>query len=1341
MKKYYIGLDIGTDSTGWAATDESYNFLRLKGKTAFGSRLYSKANDCKKRRTFRSNRRRMQRRKYRIHLLNDLFAEELNKIDKNFLIRLENSTFNFEDKKDKTSVRTLLFKTFEEEKNYFKNYPTIFHLRKKLLEDDSTSFNDLRNLYLAIHHIIKYRGNFLKEGKLDYSDFNNELLIRLNEILKTIYLEENEEDFDGDFINSNDKENFKTILLNKNLNKTTKKKELKKLFNVSSELCLAYIDLFVSLITGSSYSLKNLKLESDNKISFEENFDEKVLEFEQLLQDKFEIVQIAKEIYDYVSLNDLLKDEKCLSNVMVNVYDEHKKDLALLKKVIINIDKQKNNDHNLYNEIFKDTNNKNNYSSLVKVNTITDKKTSINDFNKELLKIIKENKDFICEEDYNYLINKLENNELLKTIANVSTSVIPHQLHLNELEIILNNAIKYYPFIATIKDKIIAIFKFRVPYYYGPLDDRSNFSNVVRFNNNQVYPWNINEVIDDNQTRQKFMRRLTNNCRYLFDCKVMPKSSLLYEKFLILDRLNAMEVNGSLLSYKEKEEVFRYIISRNKTTISNLKSYLKKIYNLNDDITINKISLEVPFEAPSHALLNQFFDLETENEKVENLIFLATVYADDKNILKTILEKDISLDKKQINAILSLSTKKWAPFSKELLSGIYYIDDLGVASSIIDIMEKETKNFQVVLNDSKYNFQTIIHDFNKEKRGELTNKEVIDDLLANTPAMFRRSINQTLLILDDIVSITHQDPEKIFIEVTREDLKEDKKKQYDKRQDELKKFLTSLKNDVDSLMKSQSKKLLEELNDENIINKLKIKSKHVYLYFKQMGIDVYTGKIIDLSDVLNSNKYDTDHIIPQSKIKDDSLDNLVLVERTYNQRIKSDAYPIPEEIKTPEILKLWKYLFKIKAISEKKYNNLIRNKELTLQEMEDFVARQINVVNYSNVVLRDVLNIKYPNTKIVFSKAQYASYLRKELKIAKNRNLNDTHHAVDSYLNIVAGNILSTTFSNVRTRYIERNIEEKTFNMERVLNYNLKKNDLANIVKNNCLRHDALVTLKLEYNNSNLYKQTIYKANSSNSLIPIHTNNCMKNTDKYGGYLSFTTHSLAAISYKIKGKEIKKIEALKLMNLKMYKNNFDELVKSLVTEKDATDIKLIKFIGLNQKIQVDNGIYYLYSSEKNQNAHKMAYQNYIDNDLLLYFNFAFKKIDQLSEDNTILQQEIITNKYEEHNFIITKEKNKMIFDSLINNSFNKVYDSCNYIVKLRNLKDDNSFNDFSLKKQIEVINQLIIYMSRNSDSSTLKNYFSNLSDGRLRPTKNITKKKIYLIHESPTGLYKYKKLL
>ena len=37
-KNYYIGLDIGTTSCGFAVTDENYNILRLKGKKAWGVR-------------------------------------------------------------------------------------------------------------------------------------------------------------------------------------------------------------------------------------------------------------------------------------------------------------------------------------------------------------------------------------------------------------------------------------------------------------------------------------------------------------------------------------------------------------------------------------------------------------------------------------------------------------------------------------------------------------------------------------------------------------------------------------------------------------------------------------------------------------------------------------------------------------------------------------------------------------------------------------------------------------------------------------------------------------------------------------------------------------------------------------------------------------------------------------------------------------------------------------------------------------------------------------------------------------------------------------------------------
>lgn len=37
MKKFYLGMDIGTDSVGIAGTDENYNLLRARGKDLWPS--------------------------------------------------------------------------------------------------------------------------------------------------------------------------------------------------------------------------------------------------------------------------------------------------------------------------------------------------------------------------------------------------------------------------------------------------------------------------------------------------------------------------------------------------------------------------------------------------------------------------------------------------------------------------------------------------------------------------------------------------------------------------------------------------------------------------------------------------------------------------------------------------------------------------------------------------------------------------------------------------------------------------------------------------------------------------------------------------------------------------------------------------------------------------------------------------------------------------------------------------------------------------------------------------------------------------------------------------------
>ena len=169
--------------------------------------------------------------------------------------------------------------------------------------------------------------------------------------------------------------------------------------------------------------------------------------------------------------------------------------------MIIDIDQNKNNDSRVYDLVFKDKN-ANNYANLVGVNS-NNKRIKPEEFNSFISKILKDNEQYVSEsriEIYNYLLQKSMDKKLLKLIAHYSTSVIPHQLHLLELEKNIDNAIEFYPFLKEIKQKLILLFKYRIHYSYGPLNDKSQYSNVKRKSYERITPWNINEIIDDNIT-------------------------------------------------------------------------------------------------------------------------------------------------------------------------------------------------------------------------------------------------------------------------------------------------------------------------------------------------------------------------------------------------------------------------------------------------------------------------------------------------------------------------------------------------------------------------------------------------------------------------------------------------------------------------------------------------------------------------------------------------------------------------------------------------------------------------------------------------------------------------
>ena len=108
MKKYSIGLDIGTDSVGWACVDENDQLVKHGRKTLWGVRMFEASKDASERRAYRNNRRRLNRRHQRIALLRDLFLDEITKVDTTFFERLDDSFYHKEDKRNGRSIRCYL---------------------------------------------------------------------------------------------------------------------------------------------------------------------------------------------------------------------------------------------------------------------------------------------------------------------------------------------------------------------------------------------------------------------------------------------------------------------------------------------------------------------------------------------------------------------------------------------------------------------------------------------------------------------------------------------------------------------------------------------------------------------------------------------------------------------------------------------------------------------------------------------------------------------------------------------------------------------------------------------------------------------------------------------------------------------------------------------------------------------------------------------------------------------------------------------------------------------------------------------------------------------------------
>ena len=108
-KNYSIGLDIGTNSVGWAVITDDYKVpakkMKVLGNTdkkyikknLLGALLFDSGETAEATRLKRTARRRYTRRKNRLRYLQEIFAEEMTKVDESFFQRLDESFLRWDD--------------------------------------------------------------------------------------------------------------------------------------------------------------------------------------------------------------------------------------------------------------------------------------------------------------------------------------------------------------------------------------------------------------------------------------------------------------------------------------------------------------------------------------------------------------------------------------------------------------------------------------------------------------------------------------------------------------------------------------------------------------------------------------------------------------------------------------------------------------------------------------------------------------------------------------------------------------------------------------------------------------------------------------------------------------------------------------------------------------------------------------------------------------------------------------------------------------------------------------------------------------------------------------------
>lgn len=1357
-QEYYLGLDMGTSSVGWAVTNTKYELIRKKGKDMWGIREFDEAKSAAERRTHRINRRRRQRQLVRLGLLKSYFCEEIAKIDPNFFIRLENSKYFLEDKDERVRTKNGVFNDDNyKDVDYYREYPTIFHLRQALLDIDNTGEKfDVRLVYLALANMFKHRGHFLLNAEGDALNTEQVDLV-YQEILDRL-----ENDYEI-IIEHKPIQQVIAIIGNTDIGRKKKHEKLQKLFEVTpkdkraNELlkCLCGLNVNAKLIFDEN-------AEEMVKLCINDFSDEDKISAlkEQLTEEEYALIEQLKSIYDYAILAGTLKGYDYLSCARVELYEKHKKDLKLLKALY-----RKYKTEEEYNRMFR-SNTDGTYSAYVNSLNSTDVILNSNEvgegskYRRNMKKRKSEDiyatikiafKDIPEDKDVSFVLEHIEKEQFLPKQLTGANGVIPNQVHKKEMERILKNVENYLPFLKdkdesglTVSERIIQLFTFQIPYYIGPLGENSKTGWIVRKEKGAILPWNINEKVDMSATSEAFIGNLIRTCTYIQGEKVMPKASLAYERYCVLNEINNLCIDGERIDTKLKQQIYKDCFMKGKrVTKKQLCSYLAAQNAIHSEEQLTGIDKNINNSLSSYGKMYAIFGERLKEDAIlaaaEDIIYWGTIFGDSKKMLKQRLKKYVKegiIDENQLKRILGYKFKDWGRFSKTLLSLSGCDKSTGEIITLGQAMWEYSLNFMELINSEEFTFKEELEKHTKvvmKQLSEFTYEDLADSYFS---VPVKRMIWQTLLVVREIEQVMGCAPKRIFVEMTRTEEEKGDNGRKESRGNQLLELYKSIKN-------TDSHNWKEEIAAADKDGKLRIIP--LFLYYMQMGRDMYTGEEIDLDRLYDKNLYDKDHIYPKCYVKDDSiLNNLVLVNKRANQDIKKDLYPIPEQIKAnPKVRELWDTLHKQKLITDEKYARLTSNTAFTEKQLGDFIARQLVETEQGTKGVANLLEQLFKDTVIVYARASNVSDFRRENGFLKSRLVNDFHHAQDAYLNIVVGNVYYTKFTKnpwnfIRNEY-EKDKEKNHYNLTRMFKWNVvrgsetawiaetkdEKGTIATVRKMMQKNTPLLTRMNFE-KHGGIADESLYSAKVAKpeNYLPLKSaDERMSDVKKYGGFTAAKVAYYFIVHHKEGKKENITIEALPLHCKDKVEREENGLEKYCEEVLGYGEVNIIRRKLKIQSLLEFNG-YKVYLSGRSEE--RLILRNAMSLCLPTKWVTYIKKLEK-AVDIKIIEE------------VITPENNIKLYDILADKHVNTVYAKRLNKFGKKLLDGREKFVLLGVEEQCEILLQVLRLSRIGTTVANLKKIGASDGSGEMKTSKNLkASDRPAVINQSPCGLYEKK---